>query len=87
MYMYIPIIPQTITENVGPKVSPPTRIIFWIMSSLQLDGPRLATTFVLRLLSSNSRGLLASSTTWDLFRATKTTGSQKQSQEPKQNIR
>lgn len=40
------------------------KIIFWIISSLHEDGPRLATTLVLLLLSSNSLGLFASSTTW-----------------------
>mmetsp|Transcript_109907 Transcript_109907/g.310668 ORF Transcript_109907/g.310668 Transcript_109907/m.310668 type:complete len:359 (+) Transcript_109907:883-1959(+) len=43
-------------------MSVPALIIFGIISSLQEAGPRLATTFVFRLLSSISCGLFPSST-------------------------
>jgi len=43
-------------------MSVPASIIFGIISSLHEAGPKLATTFVLRLLSSFSCGLFASST-------------------------
>jgi len=41
-------------------MSVPASIILGIISSLQEAGPKLATTFVLRTLSSKTRGLLAS---------------------------
>mmetsp|Transcript_26676 Transcript_26676/g.70775 ORF Transcript_26676/g.70775 Transcript_26676/m.70775 type:complete len:220 (-) Transcript_26676:295-954(-) len=49
-------------EQFRRKMSVPASIILGIISSLQEAGPKLATTFVIRLLSSNSRGLFASST-------------------------
>mmetsp|Transcript_80164 Transcript_80164/g.245040 ORF Transcript_80164/g.245040 Transcript_80164/m.245040 type:complete len:260 (-) Transcript_80164:148-927(-) len=49
-------------EQFSRKMSVPASIIFGIISSLHEDGPRLATTFVRRLLSSISWGLLPSST-------------------------
>mmetsp|Transcript_53721 Transcript_53721/g.129395 ORF Transcript_53721/g.129395 Transcript_53721/m.129395 type:complete len:352 (-) Transcript_53721:544-1599(-) len=49
-------------EQLRRKMSVPAWIIFGIISSLQDEGPKLATTLVLRLLSSISRGLLPSST-------------------------
>mmetsp|Transcript_57390 Transcript_57390/g.136615 ORF Transcript_57390/g.136615 Transcript_57390/m.136615 type:complete len:232 (+) Transcript_57390:25-720(+) len=41
-------------EQFRRKMSVPARIIFWIISSLHEEGPKLATTLVLRLLWSVS---------------------------------
>jgi len=47
-------------EQLSRKMSVPASIILGIISSLQDAGPKLDTTFVLRTLSSKTRGLFAS---------------------------